>query len=461
MDLRTIEHNIRIDRYNNEEAFIKDVKLMFRNARHYNEEGSQVYNDSGILEKIVKDKLKELGPAPEDDDVGSPKAKLRRSGGTASPKKARSQTTPLQQKLSDLFEAIRNFTDNRGRRLSTVFLRLPSRSELPDYYAAIKRPIDMERIRSHMVQGRYQDVESMAEDFILMFNNACTYNEPESLIYRDALLLHRAFLEARRRLEEDDEASAAVSVAPLIRELIRSLFVSVMSHQDDEGRCYSDSLAEVPAVDPANPEDPPLNLEVIRNNVENGRYRRLDVFQEHFFEMLEKARRLNRTDSEIFEDSVELQQFFVKIRDELCKNGEILLSPALSYTFKHLHADIDQEKREKLPQEIEEDQLKGEEEKKVMPMFVAPPPKPQRLLHSEAYLKYIEGLSADSPTISKWDQSLKAQRTDGRLSREQESRLPSHWLKSKGAHTTMADALWRLRDLMMRDTLNIRQAYNL
>lgn len=41
------------------------------------------------------------------------------------------------------------------------------------------------------------------------------------------------------------------------------------------------------------------------------------------------------------------------------------------------------------------------------PMFVAPPPKPQRLLHSEAYLKYIEGLSAESSTISKWDQSLK------------------------------------------------------
>lgn len=71
-----------------------------------------------------------------------------------------------------------------------------------------------------------------------------------------------------------------------------------------------------------------------------------------------------RTDSEIFEDSVELQYFFVKIRDELCKNGEILLTPALSYTSKHLHADIDQEKREKLPQEIEEDRLKGEEDKK-------------------------------------------------------------------------------------------------
>ncbi|EPY84647.1 hypothetical protein CB1_000460024 [Camelus ferus] len=95
------------------------------------------------------------------------------------------------------------------------------------------------------------------------------------------------------------------------------------------------------------------------------------------------------------------------------------------------------------------------------PMFVAPPPKTQRLLHSEAYLKYIEGLSAESNSISKWDQTLAARRRDVHLSKEQESRLPSHWLKSKGAHTTMADALWRLRDLMLRDTLNIRQAYNL
>ncbi|XP_062400614.1 polybromo 1, like isoform X3 [Sardina pilchardus] len=372
MDMRTIEHNIRTERYTSEDALIDDLKLMFRNARHYNEEGSQVYNDSDVLEKIVKDKKKELGPVPEEDDMGSPKLKLRRSAGGVSPKKARSHTTPLQHRLSELYEAVRGYTDARGRRLSTVFLRLPSRAELPDYYAAIKRPVDMERIRSHIAAGRYQDVDALAEDFALMFHNACTYNEPESLIYRDALLLHRELLETRRRLEEEDEAddegpgrgSGGAGAAPLVRELLRNLFVSVMGHQDDEGRCYSDSLAEVPAVDPSRPEEPPLSLELVRANVERGRYRRLDVFQEHVFEVLERARRLNRTDSEIFEDSVELQHFFVKIRDELCKNGEILMSPALSYTSKHLNADVDQEKREKLPKEIEEDRLKKEEESK-------------------------------------------------------------------------------------------------
>lgn len=42
MDLRTIEHNIRSDKYTTEQAMVEDMKLMFRNARHFNEEGSQV-----------------------------------------------------------------------------------------------------------------------------------------------------------------------------------------------------------------------------------------------------------------------------------------------------------------------------------------------------------------------------------------------------------------------------------
>ncbi|KAM9443718.1 protein polybromo-1 isoform 2-T3 [Clarias gariepinus] len=360
MDLRTIDHNIRADRYTNEDAMVEDMKLMFRNARHYNEEGSQVYNDANTLEKIMREKKRELGPAPEDDDIISPKLKIRKSG--ISPKKSK-YLTPLQQKLNELYEAVKNYTDKRGRRLSTIFLRLPSRAELPDYYLAIKRPIDMERIKSHMLANKYQDVDALVEDFVLMFNNACTYNEPESLIYKDALVLHKVLLETRRDLEGGDDFNVP-DVPRLIQDLIRSLFVSVLGHQDDEGRCYSDSLAEVTAEDPANPDRPRLNFEIIRANLEKGRYKRLDVFQDHMFELLEKARRMHRTDSEIFEDAVELQHFFIRIRDELCKNGEILLSPALSYTSKHLHSDVEKEKKEKLPKEFEEDKLKREEEKK-------------------------------------------------------------------------------------------------
>ncbi|XP_061640856.1 protein polybromo-1 isoform X2 [Phyllopteryx taeniolatus] len=359
MDLKTIEHNIRSDKYLSEDAMVEDMKLMFRNARHYNEEGSQVFNDADVLEKIMTDRRKDLGPVTDEDDIVSSKMKIRKTNMTLKKSK---YLTPLQQKLNELYESVKNYTDKRGRRLSTIFLRLPSRAELPDYYIAIKKPVDMEKIKSHMLANKYQDVDALVEDLVLMFNNACTYNEPESLIYRDALVLHRVLLETRHALEGGEDAYVP-DVPRLIQELIRSLFVSVLGHQDDEGRCYSDSLAEIPAIDPANPEKPPLNFEIIRKNVDGGRYMRLDVFQDHMFEVLEKARHLNRTDSEIFEDAVELLQFFIRIRDELCKNGEILMSPALSYTSKHLHNDVDKEKKQKLPKEIEEDKVKREEEK--------------------------------------------------------------------------------------------------
>ena len=45
MDLRTIEYNIRSEKYATEENMMDDFRLMFRNARHYNEEGSQVAPD--------------------------------------------------------------------------------------------------------------------------------------------------------------------------------------------------------------------------------------------------------------------------------------------------------------------------------------------------------------------------------------------------------------------------------
>ena len=38
-----------------------------------------MYNDAHILEKLLKDKRKELGPLPDDDDMASPKLKLSKA----------------------------------------------------------------------------------------------------------------------------------------------------------------------------------------------------------------------------------------------------------------------------------------------------------------------------------------------------------------------------------------------
>ncbi|CAI9744411.1 protein polybromo-1-like isoform X6 [Octopus vulgaris] len=101
-----------------------------------------------------------------------------------------------------------------------------------------------------------------------------------------------------------------------------------------------------------------LTFDQIKRNLNKGRYVRVDRFQEDMFKVFDRARQLSRTDSQLYEDAVEMQLFFIKIRDELCKNGEILLTPALSYTEKHLQAALEAEKKEKLPKEQQDEEKK-------------------------------------------------------------------------------------------------------
>ena len=53
------------------------------------------------------------------------------------------------------------------------------------------------------------------------------------------------------------------------------------------------------------------------------------------------------------------------------------------------------------------------------PLFHSVPPRPQRLLHSEAYIKYIEGLNKDSRSMCNWDRQLNVtQEVEGEYLRE-------------------------------------------
>jgi len=56
--------------------------------------------------------------------------------------------------------------------------------EYPDYYEVIKKPIDMEKIGHKVKAGQYDTLEELISDLVLMFDNACRYNEPDSQIYK-------------------------------------------------------------------------------------------------------------------------------------------------------------------------------------------------------------------------------------------------------------------------------------
>ena len=79
------------------------------------------------------------------------------------------------------------------------------------------------------------------------------------------------------------------------------------------------------------------------------------------FEVFERARRVSRTDSQAFEDSVELQTYFIYLRNELCRHT--LKSTALQYTEEVLNADIEALKRDKIPKEQSLEELLKPEEK--------------------------------------------------------------------------------------------------
>ena len=42
----------------------------------------------------------------------------------------------------------------------------------------------MQKVLQRITASQYQTVDDMVSDFVLMFDNACKYNEPESLIYK-------------------------------------------------------------------------------------------------------------------------------------------------------------------------------------------------------------------------------------------------------------------------------------
>jgi protein polybromo-1 len=42
----------------------------------------------------------------------------------------------------------------------------------------------MQKVLQKVTGAQYGSVDDMASDFVLMFDNACRYNEPDSLIYK-------------------------------------------------------------------------------------------------------------------------------------------------------------------------------------------------------------------------------------------------------------------------------------
>ena len=59
--------------------------------------------------------------------------------------------------------------------------------------------------------------------------------------------MQRLVLQTKLQLSEDEENVPDVAAA--VQEILTTIFTAVYNHQDEEGRCYSDSMAELPEHD--------------------------------------------------------------------------------------------------------------------------------------------------------------------------------------------------------------------
>jgi protein polybromo-1 len=350
MDMKIINEKIKSKSYKTVDDFISDARIMFNNCRQYNEEGSEIVKDANTLEKRLYAKTKEMGIVSLPVGMGRTPATKKTS--------TKLSSKALAEKVKKLIDTVRDYKDPKGRQLSMIFLRLPNIKEFPDYYAVIKKPIDFERIGAKLRSNGYGSLEECQSDLVLMFDNACKYNEPDSQIYKDAMTLQNLVVRTCKTLaEEDQDESSVPNVIDAVQEILNYIFLEMYNQQDTEERCLSDSLGELPEHNEAQDGKKvrALNLDLIKRRLDRGLYKRLDDFQKDIFSVLDRARNLSRTDSQIFEDSVELQTHFIRIRDEACGHGEILQSRALLYTQSDLLKSVEDLKTEKQQSEAPED----------------------------------------------------------------------------------------------------------
>lgn len=106
----------------------------------------------------------------------------------------------LTKKMKKTVEAVIKYKDSStGRQLSEVFIQLPSRKELPEYYELIRKPVDFRKIKERIRNHKYRSLNDLERDVMLLCQNAQTYNLEGSLIYEDSIVLQSVFTSVRQK----------------------------------------------------------------------------------------------------------------------------------------------------------------------------------------------------------------------------------------------------------------------
>jgi SWI/SNF-related matrix-associated actin-dependent regulator of chromatin subfamily A protein 2/4 len=118
----------------------------------------------------------------------------------------------LTKKMKKIVDAVIKYKDSSsGRQLSEVFIQLPSRKELPEYYELIRKPVDFKKIKERIRNHKYRSLNDLEKDVMLLCQNAQTFNLEGSLIYEDSIVLQSVFTSVRQKIEKEDDSEGEES----------------------------------------------------------------------------------------------------------------------------------------------------------------------------------------------------------------------------------------------------------
>ncbi|XP_039658876.1 probable global transcription activator SNF2L2 isoform X1 [Perca fluviatilis] len=167
------------------------------------EDGNLEEMEEEIRLKKRKRKRRQDKDSSSRDDGGS-KAKKKRG---RPPAEKHSPNPPkLTKQMNTIIDTVINYRDGSGRQLSEVFVQLPSRKELPEYYELIRKPVDFKKIKDRVRNHKYRSVVDLERDVMLLCHNAQTFNLEGSQIYEDSIVLQSVFKSARQKIAKDDES---------------------------------------------------------------------------------------------------------------------------------------------------------------------------------------------------------------------------------------------------------------
>ena len=115
--------------------------------------------------------------------------------------------------------------------------------------------------------------------------------------------------------------------------------------------------------------------------------------------MIDSYVRFLCNDLQVYEDSVELQSVFIQQRDEVCRRGEVLLTPALGFTSQQFTETIDDERH---AQVLREQQRDDDERKKLTTTTAAAAATAGKLTSAQVGLTEGEIMTIRASPYSLW-----------------------------------------------------------